>query len=286
MTRSGGLDLPTLRSALGLATFCHLALLLLGGCGIEGEGDAYIEPIADVHGSGNRIHQLVGPATWLDPDNADSLSCASPADRAVHASGLAIVAIDRFDETGDGALGNYYVEDAYDDPPPYSGITVFEPSFSPPDLRLAQNDVVDADGVLTEFLGPTSGRFGKCKTLPEIGGTLSLRFDGTPTTPKVIPVADLKSYETARPWLGMLVTLEDVVLANDPTSSGGRYAADINVGGGIEQSDVPRISNELYDLEGEGPPLAEGTQFSRVTGIITYFYGFKLAPRSPADFEP
>lgn len=280
--------MPTLRSALRLATLSLLAPLSLGGCGgAEGaQGDAYVEPVADVHGSGNRIHELVGPATWLDPNDTDSTSCDSPADRTVHATGLAVIAIDRFDETGDGALGNYYVEDAFDDPPPYSGMTVFEPSFSPPDLRLAQDDVVDADGVLVEFLGPTSGRFGKCKTLPEIGGALSLRFDGAPAKPKVIPVADLKSYETARPWLGMLVTLENVVLANDPTSSGGRYSVDINVGGGIEQADVPRISNELYDLEGEGPPLAEGAQFSKVTGVITYFYGFKLAPRSPADFEP
>lgn len=175
MTRSGGLDLPTLRSALGLATFCHLSLCCSwAAAGIEGEGDAYIEPIADVHGSGNRIHQLVGPATWLDPDNADSLSCASPADRAVHASGLAIVAIDRFDETGDGALGNYYVEDAYDDPPPYSGITVFEPSFSPPDLRLAQNDVVSwlengvgAIAVLCKSSVRSGGSF--CSRLGRVG---------------------------------------------------------------------------------------------------------------------
>lgn len=280
--------MPTLRSALGFATLSSLALASLGGCGgAEGEqGDAYVDPVADVHGSGNRIHELIGPAKWLDPADTDSTSCDSPGESTVFASGLAIVAIDRYDETGDGALGNYYVEDLYDDPPPYSGVTVFEPSFSPPDLRLASSDVVDANGVLTEFLGPTSGRFGKCKTLPEIGGTLSLRFDGKVAKPKVIPVSDLKSYETARPWLGMLVTVENLVIANDPTSSGGRYAADINVGGGIEQADVPRVSNELYDLEGEGPPLAEGTQFKRVTGIITYFYGFKLAPRSPADFEP
>lgn len=275
--------MPTQRSALGIAS---LLLLALSGCGVAGEGDAHLDPIADVHGSGNRLHQLLGPATWLDPADTESLSCASPADRSVYASGLSVIAIDRFDETGDGSLGNYYVEDAYADPPPYSGVTVFEPSFSPPDLRLAQNDVVDANGVLQEFLGPTSGRFGKCKTLPEIGGTLTFRIDGGPAVPKVIPVTDLKAYETARPWLGMLVTLENVVIAKDPSSSGGRYSADLNVGGGIEQADIPRISNELYDLESEGPPLAKDATFSRVTGIVTYFYGFKLAPRSPADFEP
>ena len=40
----------------------------------------------------------------------------------------------------------------------------------------------------------------------------------------------------------------------------------------------------LYDLKNDGPTLEAGGTFSAVTGVLTYFYGFKIAPRSPDDF--
>ena len=53
----------------------------------------------------------------------------------------------------------------------------------------------------------------------------------------------------------------------------------------MDVGDYPKISNELYDLLNEGPALAQGVKLKSVTGIVTYFYGFKIAPRSPDDFE-
>jgi hypothetical protein len=57
------------------------------------------------------------------------------------------------------------------------------------------------------------------------------------------------------------------------------------MGGGFPGDDQVKLSNELFDLKNEGPPLATGTEFAAVTGVLTYFYGFKIAPRSAADFE-
>lgn len=265
-----------------------LAAPLLVGCsgtGDGGTGDAPAEIEPNEYGSGQRVAEVVGPATWLDDADTASDSCSSPANRGVHVSGATVVAIDRFDETGDGARGNFYVQDTRQTPTPYGGVTVFDPSFSPPDLRLQENDVADISGILSEFLGPVSGKFGFCRTLPEIGGTMTFRFDGQGLPPTTIPLADLKAYETARPWLGMLVRVEGLTLAKAATNSSGRYTAEIDVGGGIQQADVPKLSNDLFDLEAEGPPLGEGTSFKAVTGIVTYFYGFKLAPRMAADFE-
>ncbi len=137
-------------------------------------------------------------------------------------------------------------------------MTVFAPSFSPPDLRLAANDVVDMNGQVTEFLGPAGATFKQCRTLPEISGTLSFRFDNsTSPEPVTIPVTDLKSYDTARRWLGMLVRVENVVIGGDPSASGGRYQAPLNVGGGIQLSDVPKITNELYDIQAQGPEMKD-----------------------------
>ncbi|AUX42977.1 hypothetical protein SOCE26_044170 [Sorangium cellulosum] len=267
-----------------LAAVPAAAAPLLAACG-GGNGDAPSIPLADERGGGARIADLVGEATWLDPTDEDSARCDLPPDRRAHVTGAALVAIDRFDETGEGARGNHYVQDSAEEPAPYSGMTVFQPAFSPPDLRLVPGDVVDLLGVLTEFPGPSAGGFGYCRTLPEIGGTMSFRFEDRPARPKRVSVEDLKSYTSARRYIGMLVRVEGVEIAGAPQSSGGRYTASINVGAGVPAGDVPRISNELYDLEAEGPPLTGRPSFQAVTGVLTYFYGFKIAPRCPADFE-
>ncbi|WP_437616246.1 hypothetical protein WMF20_20930 [Sorangium sp. So ce834] len=260
----------------------------LAACG-GGNGDAPSIPLADERGSGARIADLVGEAAWFNADPAaqDSEDCDGvPVDRRVHVTGATLVAIDRFDETGEGAHGNHYVQDSADEPVPYSGMTVFQPAFSPPDLRLFPGDVVDLLGVLTEFRGPSSGRFRGCRTLPEIGGTMSFRFEDRPAKPIRVPLRELTRYATARSYLGMLVRVEGVTTVGGPARSGGRYTARINVGAGVPADDVPSLSNELYDLEAEGPRLADGAAFASVTGVLTYFYGFKIAPRCPADFQP
>lgn len=268
---------------------------LAAACGSTGGGDPFSEPSASVLGSGSRIRDIQGEADWLDPEDGDSLSCSVPADQTVKVTGVTVTAVDRFDEVADGALGNLYVQDTTEEPGEYEGMTVFDPSFTPPDLRVAPGDVLDLFGVYTEFLGPSSGYFGNCKTLPELGGAGSFRFEGSDVPPRKVKLADILGYENARRYLGMLVTLEDVTIGADPYSSdetlasGGRYTADIDRTGldttGLDSADFPKISNELYDLKVEGPPLAKGSQFKSVTGVLTYFYGFKLAPRSAADFE-
>ena len=97
-----------------------------------------------------------------------------------------------------------------------------------------------------------------------------------------ITTADLIGYDNARPFLGMLVTLKNVTLAAAGVNSEGRYTAAINVGP-VLATEVPYIANELYDIQTEGPALDAGTTFASVTGILTYFYSFDIAPRSPAD---
>jgi hypothetical protein len=282
------------RSPTALLLCAAACASLLAGCG-SGSGDPFSEPAASVLGSGSRIRDILGPAEWLDPDDEDSLSCAVPANATVNISGVTVTAIDRFDEVSDGAFGNVYVQDTTKEPGEYEGMTIFDPSYTPPDLRVTNGDVLDFFGVYLEFLGPTSGYFGSCKTLPEISGAGTFRFEGSVVPAKVVKLEEILGYANARRYLGMLVTLENVTISGDPFSSneslpsGGRYTADIDRTGidttGLDSGDFPRISNELYDLKVLGPVLADGTQIKRLTGVLTYFYGFKIAPRSPADFE-
>lgn len=273
---------------LCVASFLIVATACSGDPGEGGgTGDPPSLPLADPCGGGLRMADVVGPATWLNPKDQMSKACTYPLDRKVSLAGLRLVAADHFDETGDGSTGNYYAQDACADVAPYQGMTIYAPSFSPPDLRLFPGDVVDLLGNLMEFPGPSSaGLFPYCRTLPEVGGTLTYRFELGPTlAPQTIPITDLKTYETARQWLGMLVKVEDVTIAGKPYDSNGRYCGAMNVGGGIPQSDVPSICNELFDMKNLGPPIADGTKFKSVTGVVTYFYSFKISPRSADDFE-
>ncbi|EYF07800.1 hypothetical protein [Chondromyces apiculatus] len=277
------------RTCIALAL---VALSAVAGCG-GGNGDAHSEPLASAFGDGARLSDVIGHPTWLDPDDEASGGCSYPADRSVRVTGITVVAIDRYDETSQGATGNYYVQDTLAQsayvpeegvPTPAFGMTIFNPSFSPPDLRLAPGDVTDVSGVIMEFAGPVVGRFPFCRTLPEIGGTMSFRFEGGEVQPTTLPLSALLGYDNARPYIGMLVRVENVQIAGAPSDSSGRYTARINMGAGVESSDIVRISNELYDLKSLGPVL-EGSTFKAVSGVLTYFYGFRIAPRSPADFE-
>jgi len=217
-------------------------------------------------------------------------NCATPATRQFNATGLTLVAIDTFDETGDGATGNYYGQDTTCAGKPYSGITIFGPSFSPPDLRLANNDVIDLLGTIEEFPGPSGDgkQFYYCHSLPEASGTMSLRFDSDgPPQPTVVPLSDFNTYEGARKWLGMLVKIENLTATEDPTIKGGRYSVPV-LQPGLPQApkaEQLKIANELYDIANQGPVIAAQTSFKSITGIVTYFYSFHIVPRSPADFE-
>ena len=280
---------------LRLASAAIAAFGLLTGCGGGGGGDSPSIPPANEFGVcpmgdlGPRISDIFGPATWENPDDSSSLGCTYPPYATNGCiSGATVSVIDTFDETGDGAIGNYYVQDTADDPstlPAYSGVTVFGPTFTPPDLRLFPTDVVDVFGTAEEYIGPSAGAFSYCRTLPEFAGTMSFRFDGVQALQaKTIPVEDLHSYDTARQWFGMLVRIENVSVGPSSVSSG-RLTAPISVSAGSAQ-DIPTVDNELYDVEFDGPPTSTtGGSFKSITGIVTYFYEFHLAPRSPADFE-
>ncbi len=261
-----------------------LAALALAGCS-DGGGDPDVTPVGSELGTCQPLDKLVGPATWINPGSDTTVLCPTiPADHNACLSGVTLVAIDSYDETGDGATGNYYVETTTNDPQPYSGITVFGPSFSPPDLRVAENDVVDVVGIAEEFPGPNGAYFPDCRTLPEMAGTMSFRFDGSTGVPPVVVTAEqLSTYDGARPYLGMLVKVENVQLGTS-SSSKGRYAIGILSGGTVSAADQPKIANELFDLPGT-VALTAGQTIKSVTGVVSYFYGFHVNPRSAADIE-
>jgi hypothetical protein len=258
---------------------------LLAGCGGGGTpGDPPATPLANVCGSGRRISSTLGgffgPAPWFEMQNQGSNNCPYPLAQSVYATCLTVTAIDRWDETGNGAVGTVYVQDTVSPTPQYAALSLFDPSFSPPDLRVLPGDVLDVTGDYEEFVGPSSGAFPECQTLPQIGGSALFRYDGKLPAPVEINPADLNSYDNARKYLNMLVSVKNVTILADGAVSSGRYSATVTIPNGS----VWAISDELFDVP-SNITLHAGDTFDSVTGIVTYFYSFHLAPRSLADFK-
>ena len=89
----------------GSSVLLALALLAAAGCsgtGNGGTGDPASEPDGDVYGDGRRVQDLVGDADWYDENDPESLDCDTPGRRRTRVTGLTVVAVDDFDERGDG----------------------------------------------------------------------------------------------------------------------------------------------------------------------------------------
>jgi hypothetical protein len=281
---------------------------VVGACNGTGAGDTGDKIVKDkpsVAGQGQRISDVVGEATWYSDTDLMSQSCKLPATEDVNLTGQVVVAVDTYDESGKNQTGNIYIEDvpvAGADPVPYSGLTLFGVGFSPPDLRLFEGDVVDTFGTLDEFVGPSVGAFNNCRTLPEASGTVSFRYENGFHAPVTLVQAgsdptrwnNLKGYKNARQWIGMLVKVNDVTLPNAGKCYSKcprmdcqqcQYSLDIDVGGGVALADTLNVDNELFDLKTAYPQLGAGSKVKSITGVLTYFYGFHIAPRSADDIE-
>jgi hypothetical protein len=280
-----------LQASLGL-----LGVLAVG-CQSGYTGDHPAKPAANVCGNGTRISSVLGgfygPAPWVQPANHQSMGCPYPGNvqnndivALEYATCLTITAVDRWDETGVGAIGTVYLQDtlpAGTPTPKFAGMSLFEPSYSPPDLHAEPGNVLDVTGNYEEYIGPLSSTglaFAQCETLPQMVGAASFRFDGTVPEPVVITPADLATYDSARQYLGMLVTVTNVTILDPPATSSGRYTTHVAVPNGSPW----QIDNELFDLPTQFP-LTMGDTFTSVTGIVTYFLDVHLAPRSVADFH-
>jgi hypothetical protein len=195
-------------------------------------------------------------------------------------SSVVVQWVDTYDETKDGkSVGTVYVQDL-NSTAPYSGIDIYSPSYVPASLRLIVGDVLDFNGPYEEAANIGTAVF-LPQTLPQLSKPVgTFRYEYQTPAPLGIQLADLNQYATGRKWENMLVTMKDITIAAGANNSG---RVTYPVGQGSEQitSNSPTLSNELYALGPNDYPA--GTHFSSVTGIVTWFFTFHIAPRSPAD---
>ena len=219
-------------------------------------------------GQGLRIRDVGNPAAPTHPKDGAQ----------VDITGAAILWVDTFDETGDGkSIGTVFVQD-FGSQAPYSGISVYAPAYIPADLRVAPGDVLDFNGQYREMTSIGNAHFPPNQFFVQLSKPVAtFRFEYRTSGPTVIPPTDLDDFDKGRQWASMLVTVTDVtVLAGAFDTSGKRvsYALDNTAG-------AASISNELFDLKSDAYPA--GTKFKSVTGIVTWFFSYHLAPRSKDD---
>ena len=247
------------------------SLLFLASCS-GGTGDPpSVKVLGPPVGDGKRIREVANPDIKDRPGPGSEVTV----------TGVTVVAVDNFDETGDGkSRGTIYIQDA-NSKAPFSGISLYAPSFVPADLRVAPGDVLDFTGPYAEV-----DHIGAAVFAPNVLVQLNrpigtYRFDGPPPEPVDIDVNDLLDYNVGRKWVGMLVRAKNVSVQDAPFPSKGRLTACIGGDCGNNKSNPPQISNELYDLQMS--EVAGLPTFESVTGIVTFFFSLKIAPRSSAD---
>lgn len=264
-----------------------VGLLGLMGCTLNADAPAPYKP--DPLGNGLRLSQIQDPASSEHrPCPSTSKSCP-----ALQVSSVVVVTLDQWDETHDGkSAGTLYLEDV-GTPHAYGGIGVYEPNYIPASLSPLPGDVFDSAGPYQEDTSIGSAMFNAGTYLPQLFKPVeTLRYEYTTPAPLVIQATDLyeelpskpadSNFPQGRKYLQMLVTIEDVTIgASGVDSSGYRITYPILGPNGSTITAGPAISNELFDLS--GTQYTSGTHFKSVTGIVTWFYSYHIAPRSLDD---
>ena len=261
-----------------------LTLLAIGACSSPSGDPAAIANVTPL-GHGLRIAQVSNPSA-ADHSKYLPPTPASTAYPTVHITGASFLTVDTFDETQDGkSRGSVYVQDVGSSAP-YSGLSIFTPTWIPADLRVSPGDVLDFSGPYEELAKIGTAIFPAGQILPQLAKPVgTFRYEYSVPTPTVIDASDLNTYAKGRQWLNMLVTAHDVTIDVFQNDMKGRITAkssmDTTVNGWA-------ISNELIPIAagdsatGMGDYPARST-FKSVTGIVTWFYSFHIAPRSKDD---
>jgi hypothetical protein len=200
----------------------------------------------------------------------------------VHAQGVVVIAVDTYDETNDGkSAGDIFVQDPLQTGPkgtPWSGVRLYRPTKNPPDLELASGQGVDLFGTYVAFAGPPSSPFDPGILVPEISnGALTLTFEGKAPEPADLTYDDVADPKNGLQYTARLVRFKNVQLFSDVT--GKRFEASI-----FTADKSVTLTAKFFPIQND-PSIKNGVVLKSVTGVLDYFYGFKLCPRFPADIE-
>jgi hypothetical protein len=207
------------------------------------------------------------------------------ADTNVRVKDLLVTAVDRFDEDGSGKTGTIFVQEIGGGP--FSGIQLYRPTIQPAGEYLLPGDVVEVEGLYVEFeygqINP-DGADPRGRTISQITDGVA-RKTGEWISPEPTVVEDSNDVQVdpaAEQWEGVFVEIRDVEAQSEPDSRGAFFVQ------GSAPCETTRDARDrvvvVVDLRAR-LGVATGVHLSRVAGIMTYFYTYKLLPRSPLDVE-
>jgi hypothetical protein len=235
----------------------------------------------------------------MDPAKPDHAKYLDPAFNT-SISGATVLALDSFDETGNGkSTGTIYLQDL-GSKEPFSGTSLFSPSFVPGNLKVGAGDVLDLVGQYQEnnVIGNCANscaQFAPGAVLAQLSRpTATFRFElNAPVEPVEIDVNDLSDWSTGQKWINMLVRVKNVTLEDDVNAgaeNGGRLSARLNRAGDPAAQKCqdpfpkpPTLTNELFDAKTLN--LTKGEKIASLTGVVVFFCNLHIAPRSAADVK-
>ncbi len=224
-------------------------------------------------GNGKRIRDVMNPTS------------APKSGASVTITGASFLWVDTFDETNDGkSAGTVYLQDT-GSTAAYSGASLYQPTYIPANLAPAPGDVLDLVGTYQAETSIGAATFNQGEALIQISKPqVTFRFEYLVPPAAVINVTDLNDYAKGQQWQAMLVTVNDVTLGSGFQNVNGRVTAYLT--STISGSSV-EMSNELFDLSAWNAKAATkvttGTKLKSLTGIVTWFTQYHIAPRSAAD---
>lgn len=211
---------------------------------------------------------------------------------SVSASTVTITAFDEYDEDGTGNVGDVYFQGlipkgSSDDPwspcpitpdglHRVCGISTFNTTFQPSGFHPVAGNLVDViSGLYDEFTcsgvcGNPPQPFPDGRYLPQLRN-VTLRSAGVAPlpVPLVVTLDDMLAHNAE--LMGVLVAIENVTTTAAPDRRG-----EIALTPG---SSGVHITQQLTPIVG----VVMGTRWQRIVGVVSYFYGPKIIPRTPED---
>jgi hypothetical protein len=263
-----------------------LATLPALGCSTltpDPESDASANPL----GNGQRIADVQNPNSQSYQQALAQSKASTNSGVRVDLSSLVVTWVDTFDETRDGkSIGTVYVQDVGSQAP-YAGMSVYQPNYVPAALRPLPGDVLDMVGPYQELSHIGAANFNP-NTLPQLAKPVgTFRYEFRTNDPVVISLSDIDqgNYAKGRQWESMLVTVENVTIGagTTDTKTGLRVTYPMGDGDASISGNAAAVSNELVDISSTQFPA--GTHFKSVTGLVTWFFSYHIAPRTLDDLK-
>jgi predicted extracellular nuclease len=181
---------------------------------------------------------------------------------------VVVTAVDGYAQPQGGYAGDVYVQELKGGES--SAIKLYRPTRTDglPVTDLKPGDHVKVEGSVTWFT-PSKTPFANGRVVKELatGCAITRLTSGTVPAPKELTVADVTADPSAAKWEFVLVTIKNVAVTKPLDTQYGEF----EVGGALA------VDDELFPYTGKiGECLS-------LTGVMIYFYNYKLLPREQAD---